>query len=97
MPIREPSRYHPDRLAATRIITDAAASGGQKSRLGDLIRWRLVLYFICEGCSHSALADLGKLADKAGYDRRLAELCAKARCSRCGGAKVRPMVKPANL
>lgn len=62
-------------------------------RLGDMLRWNMRLYFNCDKCCHTAKADVGALGDKVGYDRSVPEVTARARCSKCGSAEVRAIVK----
>lgn len=83
MPIREPARHKDKSTFIDR----------QAMRLGDMLRWNMRLYFNCDSCFHTALADVGAIGNKLGYDRTVPEVAARARCTKCGSAKVSPIVK----
>ena len=83
MPVREPSRYE----------NKGRAIPQERMRLGDMLRWRMVLYLTCRHCHHTALVDIGAVGEKAGYDLKLPELVQRARCTKCGSDEVRPIVQ----
>jgi hypothetical protein len=82
MPEQRPKRYGP----SYPIIHP-------NPRLGDLVLYRKVLLILCHRCSRTAELSPAGLAQSCGYDTRISQILARARCVSCGGRDVTGTVK----